>query len=408
VVRFTTYSGDLKVHRDDPERSQANQWGIAAQWILLGVLAMFGIPALAMWWHLSWRSVRNVFLIAGPVSVAYMSALFISLDQTLWRNPDRRNLFDPAFSLLAVSFAATWLFFACRYLERKLGLTSLRKVHIGSISLLLIAGLIYYNLLPPLFLSLEEDWQKALVRIFLHPLIFETCYATTRLVALSVTELPPGASLAWPTMIVGLGSLFGRFLISSLGSTGATVGVSLALGFEEVLLRLSIQWRDRRVAKILGRFRRFRGCKGRGTAVEPHKATPRTALKREDYDNRRAILYSDLAAVDIVGEISSIVVSGVMLWLYAGVPFSRAALDTFMQLIIELFVDWCTVMIETSHGLLVVEAWSAKNHARNRVKGYLSPAVRWAIFVTLLMSIMSMYVSSELFKPGTGLWVPSL
>jgi hypothetical protein len=376
--------------------------------VVLGSIAMFGLPALAMWWHLSWSAVRKVFSIAAPVAIVYMATLYISLDQTLWRNPDRQRFFGPVFSLLAVTFCMTWLFLACRHLERTLGLSSLRKVHMSSIIFLLVAALIYYNILPPLFLGFEEDWQKALLRIFLHPLIFETCYAITRLLALSVTELPPGAALAWPTMIVVLGSLFGRFLISSLGTTAATVGVSAALGVEEVLLRLSMQWRDRRVARILGRFRRFRGCGAGAAAVVPHDLTPRTVMKRQDNVNRRAVLYSDLAAVDIVGEIASIVVAGVMLWLYVGVPLSRAALDTFMQLIIELFVDWCTVMIETSHGLMVIEAWSAKNHSRNRVKGFLSPAVRWAIFVTCLMGILSMYVTAELFKPGNGLWVSSL
>jgi hypothetical protein len=198
---------------------------------------------------------------------------------------------------------------------------------------------------------------------------------------------------AFPAGALILSSLYGRFMIASMDSTYSTIIVSLVLGLEEVLLRVSIRWRDRKLLALLSRIR----C-GR---CSPNDRSS------EFSESRAVVLYSDMASLDIVCENSSIVVSGVMVAAFAGMPPGRAIFSTVLQLLIEVVIDFVCVQVEINHGLRVVEAWNLRGHkskAARRFTGFWTPHRRWSILVSVQIFITSVYVASEMFSPGYGLW----
>jgi hypothetical protein len=107
-----------------------------------------------------------------------------------------------------------------------------------------------------------------------------------------------------------------------MDTSGATLVVAVILGVEEVLLRVSVFWRDRKVKDIL-----LGSCRKPTEGLRP--------LTRRDIE-----LYSDLASMDIVSENCSIVCSVTMLWALGGMPIERALADLALQLIVEFAVDW--------------------------------------------------------------------
>jgi hypothetical protein len=227
--------------------------------------------------------------------------------------------------------------------------------------------------------------------------------------------------------------MYGRFLISAMDTSAATWIVSILVGFVEIGLRVSVYWRDSR-ARNLAR-----------------KLTHRKRRRLEHETMRDIELYSNLASVDIVAENGSIVVSAAMLYFFAGMPAGRAVGDLAMQLVIEFVVDWVCVMVETSHGLRVVEMWQLRggvsgdvavvgsdsyvddrggngddngdgsedsngnntsSHITDQNKTFMlttnstliTPHRRFALYITGVLCLITIYMCNQIFTPGTGFW----
>jgi hypothetical protein len=103
-------------------------------------------------------------------------------------------------------------------------------------------------------------------------------------------------------------------LISNLDSSVSTLLVSAALGLEEILLRLTIRKRDVLLEKFLMRF------------------FPKYVHVDPDLERRQAVLYADLASMDIVTETACIVIAGALLGLFGGMDPGRVLLDTTLQI----------------------------------------------------------------------------
>jgi hypothetical protein len=71
--------------------------------------------------------------------------------------------------------------------------------------------------------------------------------------------------------------------------------------------------------------------------------------------------------------------------------------------VVEFVVDFTCVMIETQHGLMVVEAWNMRTSSIR--SGFVTPLRRWILFVSGATVVQSLYVTSQLYGPGYGLLV---
>jgi hypothetical protein len=402
VLRFTIFSGDMTVHRR--ERDLAWQFAsvtYTSAWI--GFISMYGSPAVLIWWHVGWKASRRYIQWWGLIGAIYFLATRLVLYFFVQMNlPQDHPLPRYLTSLTSVLFLVVWVLWTTGKIQKQNNLPRFRVKLFLSLLLLLVVGVMYFQLLPPLYFNLTDDWQRALMRVFFHPILFELAYTVQRIVGLSLSELSPSAVHALPAITLTLSSLYGRFLISALSSSVATLVVAAVLGAQEIALRLTVPWRDRQTLRLLDWFGRVRCCSALGDFS-------RKVSDRDDEPRRRR-LYSILASADIVTENSSIIIAGFMLGLFSGMDPARAAFDTGIQLAMEVVVDFCCVFIETRHGLRVVENWNSRGDSattspapgkRRRMTAHR----KWALFTAAQVFIWALYINNEFFQPGSGLWV---
>jgi hypothetical protein len=399
LLKVTVYTGDLaNFDRERVPGEQVLLFGYNN--VLVGWLLNSGAISLVMWYQTDWRSSWRRLAIAGTCTMVLTIALWLVREFLLPSNI--------VTLLMSVVCVVGLTLFVARHLNRQQRLVHYQWKTLLSIVMIIVAVSVYYLAFATLY-SFEEDWQRALVRLFLHPIVWELAYSSARMVALTQADLRPNSLMATPAIILTFSSLYGRFFVSSMGSSATTMLVSAILGFEEVAMRLSIRWRDRWIGRFLTFLRkRLCGLDGLSGCACSARLTAAMQLPSEAdqaYQRRRLVLYSDLAGIDIVAEDVSIIIAGLMLGLFGGMPWERVLLDAVLQLLVEFLVDWCCVMLETRHKLRVVENWEDLKKPRPDRRSFMTPIRRWALFVTCVAFIVSLFVTQQLYEPGYGLLV---
>lgn len=112
-------------------------------------------------------------------------------------------------------------------------------------SLLIILLLLYVSIVPILFLNSGSDTERALLRLCLHPLIFETFAFATRCFSRHLRDAHNAKHLEILLLSANfLASLYGRFLVANLSSRSAQFYTTFLLAGIDALLRVAITARD--------------------------------------------------------------------------------------------------------------------------------------------------------------------
>eukprot|EP00163_Fabomonas_tropica_P008860 TRINITY_DN18627_c0_g1_i1.p1 TRINITY_DN18627_c0_g1~~TRINITY_DN18627_c0_g1_i1.p1 ORF type:complete len:545 (+),score=125.09 TRINITY_DN18627_c0_g1_i1:136-1770(+) len=290
----------------------------------------------------------------------------------------------PAFLITALS-----CFVVAHFMHKKYQVEWIRlRFMIGTMTVLIVA-VVYFFILPPIWLSADSDQLRFVIRIVLHPLIFEVAGFSTRWVLRSMTGNHPGSSYILMVLLLTFSGIYGRFLVAAMTSTTWTLITAVVLSAEEIFLRLSVGTRDRWISRL------FKGSES-------------TAFR---FDTIRAVrLRSDLLYMDIILENMSIIISGVTLFVFKNnitsqvgaqvdTETSRFVRDVAIQLALELVTDSIVLMLEAKRfNVPVVEAW------RTRLNWLHGWRRHFAFVVPLgfLVAIAYSYMLSAYFDPRVG------
>lgn len=238
----------------------------------------------------------------------------------------------------------------------------------------------YFYIIPRLwFRAGTSALDRALIRVIIHPVLFESASLTLRIFVRS-TDFGPHANQAMVPVILNpqllLSSLYGRFLIASSGSYYVTIAISLCVGAIECILRLSSGKRD---------WCWFRLFKGKEYADAMTYDPPKLALRAR------------LVALDAIIEWYAIITGSIVQYLFVSsagvsVTFSRMLANIFGQLAIEILVTAVISILEERYAKVPVrrEWWG-----RGR-----SPRFFWGHFISL--SIYTLFTIATLMDPTSA------
>jgi hypothetical protein len=390
VLRFSVYAGDLTIPLS--ERSEANFWGIVLfQWIRTW-LVMVVVPFLCIWHQYGWSAVKKQFLIWGSLGLIYFLGLRVAIAIGARDGLIPDSLTSVIVALTSVVFALVQLWFVLGAIQKSIGWSGIRPRLLAGIFMWALVNSLYFVVLPPIWLAARHDWERVLIRLLVHPILWELNFSSARMLSLA---MPTSSATAYTlsAFTLSAASLWGRFLVSSMESSVTTMFLAVGLGVEEIAMRASIRWRDRQVRKI---------SRGKSPTLELF-ARPRTGR-----------LYADLAAADIILENSSIITSAALLGLYLSpngplegqLSVSRIAIDCCVQILIEFGTDFFTIRWEVNHGVPVLEAWKARGQETEEFRDdrypgadYVHPRRREAVFQIVLMVITLIYMIGRLYDP---------
>jgi hypothetical protein len=184
---------------------------------------------------------------------------------------------------------------------------------------------------------MESDIERALLRLIVHPILWEGGQTITRISSrqIQLRKETNNPRVYYALVNIAIASLYGRFLVSGLNSSAATLILSAFLGLEEVLLRLTMPVRDRWLRKhwnMLLRSRCFSRNRGRSQQVAApasreawspeRKNESQVTSSSEKNGQREKDLkgYAQLASIDIICENSCIITSSFIIWYFAFSP----------------------------------------------------------------------------------------
>jgi hypothetical protein len=108
-------------------------------------------------------------------------------------------------SLTTIIFMTIFLSVVTGKIQREHGLKRLRFYTLAGVALWFVIGFVYFTFLPPIYFSILEDWQRGILRVLVHPLLFEIAATAARNVARLQSNLPSSALFVWPGMVLVLG-----------------------------------------------------------------------------------------------------------------------------------------------------------------------------------------------------------
>jgi hypothetical protein len=183
------------VYVGDPSEFRTERGILSGEWwplfmvdeVFLTFAMMVGLPGSAMWWQIGWKSGHTVFLVYVGVSIFYY-VVTSAAKEAMWTIVDK-ELMQLITLVVILVYAYPSLNVAALRLEKNLDLPKYRRAVMLSFFALSVSVGLYFAVVPPLFLAMKEDWERALLRVLLHPLLWEISLNVLRLVA--TTQLDP-------------------------------------------------------------------------------------------------------------------------------------------------------------------------------------------------------------------------
>ena len=277
-----------------------------------------------------------------------------------------------------------------------------RRLKVGIMLSIVIPQLVGFSVylaysfaLPFAWEAMNQDWQRALFRLIVHPLIFELAMFLVRMGMRHMPEAHPSFQYILVIYFQMLSSLYGRMLVSSTESASWTVIMSVVLSVQEVALRLSVGWRDRTLYRWVVAKRRRRN------------EVVRVADEREEliFRTPRSLrLRGELVTQDQIFEGVGIIAATAALILFPTTVSStqltpeRVATSFAIQWTIEYITDLLVMLIEVLLGVPVLAAWKHRDGGR--------PLVHLAV-VSLYMFLATRIFSDSFFHPEYGFFVLS-
>lgn len=318
----------------DLEFKQANgnledSWG----WIVTSVFQDVSAYSSAMvtivvWLYITSKTTRRKLLLTGGIATflyglkaAFYVARFVNTGE------DTDVGFMIPITVFLVPMALTY--WSGKRTETVLGVTHIGRALALYVFVTNCVGIMYIAVIPPLFFNVDSDWRKALMRLLLHPLMFEIVLLSGRVLGRYMRDKSGFVHCHIYVFFVQFtGSYWGRFLVANMDTQAGSILLGLALSLQDVLLRLTIVYRDYWIF--------YRPLYGKDAGRK---------IVKQDIDTG---FRDHLLILDDIGESAAIITSGLMVYLVGIVgdpdnpnPMSAsdAAVLIMSQLIMETGVD---------------------------------------------------------------------
>ena len=209
---------------------------------------------------------------------------------------------------------------------------------------LVVLAFVYFTVLPPIWVSVSPV-MRAVLRLVVHPIVFEIAMIVGRICIRKYPSIRNERVLFPVISIQLLNSLYGRFLLVTMGSLTATIITTILLSAQELLFRFTVPHRDYLIYRML------------------RKAVPdiREILRTE----RSVQVRSRLILAEIFLENASIFIS-VAFIAFGTITLERSedldaiglVVSTLVQLASEISVDYICVHVELLYFRLpIISVW---------------------------------------------------
>lgn len=184
---------------------------------------------------------------------------------------------------------------------------------------------LYLSWLPSWFLSASTDGERLVIRLIVHPFMFEVAHAANRVAVMMYPRHMSEKRLSvFVVPAYVMSNLLGRFLVSSMDTWWGTFALTALLAMQELLWRTTTAVRDYIYCRI------FFG---------------RSDAERMAFNDATRHVKADVLAIDQTAEFFGIFLSPPIVWLYKlqspgedGYA-STLVLSILMQLFLEVLVD---------------------------------------------------------------------
>jgi hypothetical protein len=178
-IRFAVYR-DNKLWQDRSGRDPEEYWPLML-WdgTVLATIVSVLIVSNSLWWQFGWPATKKIVLVGTVVSVVFFTPMTVLLD--LYVTPAGGTDLGLFLEALGVIVAlCVFLFWATGRLQKTQSIRYLRRKVFFAVLLWVLVMFVYFSFLPPIYLAVDQDWQRALLRILLHPLLFESAASIAR------------------------------------------------------------------------------------------------------------------------------------------------------------------------------------------------------------------------------------
>eukprot|EP00163_Fabomonas_tropica_P004624 TRINITY_DN1406_c0_g1_i4.p1 TRINITY_DN1406_c0_g1~~TRINITY_DN1406_c0_g1_i4.p1 ORF type:complete len:582 (-),score=114.14 TRINITY_DN1406_c0_g1_i4:111-1856(-) len=335
-------------------------------------------PAIIVLSMFGWQRSKDCFKYGLPIVytvnfVAWMIPLVLDTEGGIALGTLRPV---PAFLCTLMS-----IFLFAYYMEKYQFIPHFTLKFSASLVAIFVVVVVYFYIIPELWFSTSSDLMRVALRIFVHPLLFETAGYITRASVRNLRGNHPSTTYVILIYVMAFNALYGRFLVSASSSSMWTVITAAILSAEEIFLRLSVGARD----KLLYGLRH----------------TPEEVRARF-HTIRSVRLRADLLYVDVYMENTAIIMSSFTVWIFSvgGITLERALQDMALQLALEFFTDLFVLYIESRQmNIPVYEAWQTRNWVHEK------PFFRRLYFflpLTFILAASFSYFITAYFDPLVG------
>lgn len=258
---------------------------------------------------------------------------------------------------LFISFPVVCYWITKRW-EVEMQLPRLSRRTSVALSVFVVNVVVYFFVLPRLWYRKGvTTLDRVIIRVVLHPILFEIANLTLRVYVRNTDFGPRGNTSMSPlfvTPVLVLSSQYGRFLIAAASRYYETIILALVVGAIECSLRLSSGKRDWILYRIF---------KGREAADAILNDPPKRAFRAR------------LVALDAIVECNSIITGSVVQYVFQyastegeGVSFGRLLANIFGQLAIEAVVSTTIAILEEREAKVPVrKEWYERGGGNTRV-----------------------------------------
>ena len=209
---------------------------------------------------------------------------------------------------------------------------------------LVVLAFVYFTVLPPIWVSVSPV-MRAVLRLVVHPIVFEIAMIVGRICIRKYPSIRNERVLFPVISIQLLNSLYGRFLLVTMGSTLVTVLATIGLALQELVLRLTVRQRDWVVYRLL------RNSSERTKSI---LNSPSSRMLRS------SVICSEIIIENLSIVLSTVIILANRLTLVENeeLVVSSILLSGLFQLALEIIVDYICVHVELkAFQLPVLRVW---------------------------------------------------
>jgi hypothetical protein len=212
-TRFLFFNTDPSVERWD--LGAGEHWKLLIfDGLFIPICLLYGCPAFVLWWQVGWvpsRRQLGMWLVICTIALAVTKIL-----AEFFVQPVLPAAYRIIVGANGVAIVLSFSYFSARTVGKQMGLHKYGRKFAGNLFLLVLASYAYYTVLPRVYFTLSSDLERAVMRVFVHPIVWELTYTIARIVSLTERDIKAGGLMGAPVLVM----ILQRFVLSRFCGAG--------------------------------------------------------------------------------------------------------------------------------------------------------------------------------------------